>query len=665
VSDIVFFEQRLVCHPDMKEIGKFGLPDIRVIVYNLVPVMAMVRIPTRESQGKANIHVGGLGLGVDLSKGEITHIAKYNKIIKEHPDFDNLRGLKIPFWDEILLLATQIQQMITLGYLAVDIVIDADAGPTLLEINARAGLAVQIANLAPLRDRLDRVAGVKVQTAEKGVRMAQDLFGNKIERNIQAISGKKVIGMEESITLNLKHGTKKVVARMNPTMTKNYLEEKLFKKIAKKKDADKMKLGYTLSGERVKTVFYPLEMSEGSYQVILGKKALANFFLDVTRSPDEKKIPSMDTNEKAGHYDAKAPTGDEYLHQVDNQLADIDKKFSLVAQIRPLNLAEEKKKFFASDTYEPQFVYRVTPADLLGLKSALQGYRMDLTHPVGRLLEEKRKELVMKADLIAVIGDDVHFPKLSEHLLGIPPEIVLSAAEKEYKKLKKIKEDIKPISADKVVRRLRSFLKEKRLLNWDVKTKEGIVSRCVVGKNNCLLVKAGEMFSQKDVDKLIAHEIETHVYCTENGKYQPFQLFRRGSAHYLKTQEGLAIYNQNQVIEGGARNAVITFNAVMWARDMGFRDVYDKLRKIMSDDEAWKTTVKVKRGLSDTSNPGAFMKNALYYWGYLEIEEYLNKEGSYDDLFIGKFDLHQLDLIKQLKGLQAPRWLPRSADPDA
>src|SRR5690606_18854282 len=163
--DSVFFEQRLVCHPGMSMLGRFGLPDIRVIVYNLVPVMAMVRVPTQESRGKANLHMGGLGLGIDLSKGEITHMSHYNRIIKHHPDFGDLKGVKIPFWNEVLLQATQIQQIITLGYLAVDIVIDADMGPTLLEINARAGLGVQIANLAPLRDRLDRVAGVKVQTA--------------------------------------------------------------------------------------------------------------------------------------------------------------------------------------------------------------------------------------------------------------------------------------------------------------------------------------------------------------------------------------------------------------------------------------------------------------------------------------------------------------------
>jgi len=53
----------------MKEIellGTYGLPDIRVIAYNMVPVMAMMRIPTKESGGKANIHGGACAVGIDI-----------------------------------------------------------------------------------------------------------------------------------------------------------------------------------------------------------------------------------------------------------------------------------------------------------------------------------------------------------------------------------------------------------------------------------------------------------------------------------------------------------------------------------------------------------------------------------------------------------------------
>jgi alpha-L-glutamate ligase-like protein len=158
VGDYAFFEQLII--PD-EILGKYsygGLPDIRVVVHNLIPVMAMLRLPTKESKGKANLHMGAVGVGIDIAKGEATYITYKNKIIEELPDgLGKIRGLKIPFWDEILYTASKVQLITNLGYLAADICIDKQSGPVLLEINARAGLGVQIANLAPLRKRLERI----------------------------------------------------------------------------------------------------------------------------------------------------------------------------------------------------------------------------------------------------------------------------------------------------------------------------------------------------------------------------------------------------------------------------------------------------------------------------------------------------------------------------
>ena len=50
-----------------------------------------------------------------------------------------------------------------------DIAIDRDHGPVFLELNARPGLSIQIANLDGLLGRLQRVEGLKIKTAEKGV----------------------------------------------------------------------------------------------------------------------------------------------------------------------------------------------------------------------------------------------------------------------------------------------------------------------------------------------------------------------------------------------------------------------------------------------------------------------------------------------------------------
>lgn len=135
-----------------------GVPDIRVIVYRGYPVMGMVRLPTRVSDGKANLHKGAVGAGIDMSSGETLHGVCGNEVVDEHPDTGALiSGLRIPQWEFILQLAAKGHDVTGLGYLGVDIVIDRNHGPLILEMNARPGLNIQIANGCGLVQRISRV----------------------------------------------------------------------------------------------------------------------------------------------------------------------------------------------------------------------------------------------------------------------------------------------------------------------------------------------------------------------------------------------------------------------------------------------------------------------------------------------------------------------------
>lgn len=132
-----------------------GVPDIRIIVFRGYPVMGMVRLPTRRSHGKANLHQGAVGAGIDLATGQTTHGVVGNAPVTEHPDTGALiAGLQIPQWEYLLRFASQCFDLTGLGYLGVDIVLDRDKGPMLLELNARPGLNIQIANRCGLRPRL-------------------------------------------------------------------------------------------------------------------------------------------------------------------------------------------------------------------------------------------------------------------------------------------------------------------------------------------------------------------------------------------------------------------------------------------------------------------------------------------------------------------------------
>lgn len=144
-----------------------GVPDLRLIVYKGFPVMAMLRCSTHASDGRANLHQGAIGVGIDIYTGNSLFAVQHNKPLSEHPDtgkrFDDLQ---IPHWQEILRLAAGCYEMTGLGYIGCDIVIDKQHGPMILELNARPGLAIQIASGLGLKKRLAAVDRYDAETLE-------------------------------------------------------------------------------------------------------------------------------------------------------------------------------------------------------------------------------------------------------------------------------------------------------------------------------------------------------------------------------------------------------------------------------------------------------------------------------------------------------------------
>jgi alpha-L-glutamate ligase-like protein len=175
-TDQALIEYRVQFDPSFEHICYQGVPDVRIIVYRGVPVMAMLRLPTRMSGGKANLHQGALGVGVDLATGLTLGGTWRHDPVEEHPDTGHsIRGVAIPHWQAMLMMAARCYELVHLGYLGVDLVLDRDKGPLLLELNARPGLAIQVANQAGLLPRIalidkhyrDMAPGVRVALAQK------------------------------------------------------------------------------------------------------------------------------------------------------------------------------------------------------------------------------------------------------------------------------------------------------------------------------------------------------------------------------------------------------------------------------------------------------------------------------------------------------------------
>lgn len=330
--DIAFFEERLKLLKLFKPYSYKGIPDIRVIVFNHVPVMAMLRLPTKASDGKANLQQGAIGVGIDLATGTTTTaIIGKGHLIEYVPDTRLvLSGIKIPYWKEILRMSVEAQTLSGLGFLGADIAIDRDRGPVILELNARPGLSIQLANLAGLKGRLKRVAGLKIKTTERGIRVGRNLFGGEIEEEIEELSGKRVIGSIEKVKLIGKDGKEiEVEAKIDTGADSTSIDTELAKQLGfgeavrafhektagrdiinelSKEEREKMFVGIpdladtlpvksshgysyrpvVLVTLTIDSITFPakvscIDRSHLTYPVIIGRKHLRKFLIDVNK----------------------------------------------------------------------------------------------------------------------------------------------------------------------------------------------------------------------------------------------------------------------------------------------------------------------------------------------------------------------------------------------
>lgn len=181
--DKALIEYRVNFDPVFEAITHRGVPDVRIIVFLGVPVMAMVRLPTRLSGGKANLHQGAIGTGVDMATGRTLTAVWRTEVVAEHPDTGNpVSGVAIPQWETLLEIAARSYELTGLGYQGIDIVLDRNKGPLILELNARPGLAIQIANQAGLKPRLERVERErhKLKSVADRVVFAREAFAHRL-----------------------------------------------------------------------------------------------------------------------------------------------------------------------------------------------------------------------------------------------------------------------------------------------------------------------------------------------------------------------------------------------------------------------------------------------------------------------------------------------------
>ncbi len=336
------------------------------------------------------------------------------------------------------------------------------------------------------------------------------------------------------------------------------------------------------------------------------------------------------------------------LAEVDNHLTQIAGQLNLLRLISPVNISTEKEKFMADSNYNPQFEYELDLSELAEVEARLENLIIDESTWQGFLLNEVKIKFLQDCHFAQQIGGDLdEFIQVNQlkynSKADLPDEEILHLAESKIVKGECLQKE-KKYEAQRVKDIFDAFLKEKKI-NWNVVVDCDLVPLLSVNyftreiKLNPLI-----QLSQIELERMLIHEIETHLYSYLNGK-NLFQMAAIALKDYEKTAEGLAAYNESLVFpedKSFLKRFQLRYKAVLFGEKNSFCKLYRYLREEIKfgKEEAWRTALRVKRGLSDTSQAGAFLKDKIYLQGFFAIAE-LNPE-EIKSLYKGKFSLEHL-----------------------
>ncbi|MGD9129740.1 MAG: sugar-transfer associated ATP-grasp domain-containing protein [Candidatus Woesebacteria bacterium] len=295
----IIIEERVPIHPKLLRYTYKGTPDIRVIVFNSVPIMALLRLPTEESEGRANQSQGAIGVGIDMATGITTYAAAHkNQLIKYLPGTKKkLNGIIIPFWTKVLKTAIEASNAAKLMFSGVDIFLHKEQGPMVVELNANPGLSIQVANKAGLRRRLERVEDLNVLNPDHGVRISQALFAESFADKIKAKEGLTIVQPREEVIVQGENKVKQTVtALINTGRYRSAISGQLssqlglidvddllwFQQEAGEGKVPVVEIKVKLKEKRLKTaMIVSKKLNKGKHRIEIGRKDLAGFLVGV------------------------------------------------------------------------------------------------------------------------------------------------------------------------------------------------------------------------------------------------------------------------------------------------------------------------------------------------------------------------------------------------
>lgn len=656
-NDKIIVEEKLIPGELFKEFCEWGLADIRIIVFNLVPVATMIRVPTQESNGKANLAQGWIWLWIDIATGKVMTLLHNNKMYKNKfpTKFAEYKDKKIPYRNDILLLSSKVQYYVNLWYLALDRVITND-WPKLLEINARAWLEVQKVTNTKLGRTLDKIVDLKISDPEKGVEIAKSLFTKEHNTNRDS---EKILYLSQYAKLSIKKWEdeikKDVVVEVNLDKSTNRISSTLYELIKEKKtdyNLDLFNNDIILKRPRL----LPLESLEEN-KIILGKKMAEDFLI----KPIHKTIEIVNILKEEMVFGNEK----EELMRLDSQINKISKRLNLSAKLRPTNYFNELDKFITlHGNYNPVFSYkRPSEENIKKTNDEISKIKTKITKfksPIKQLFLEKLEELNNKLLLIKAYSEQdlrniekyniILFGDFNSELLSVAKDKIFSEDKENETAL------WDPLKLSEIEDIIESYLAQKKIYGIDIVFSYSNLSRIsvIMGKTIRISISKQGVFREKELLSILAHEIDTHLVRHLNGGKTWWNIFKSGTGGYLKDEEGLAIYNARKYLpEWYEKNSIYKkYFLTKEAEKLDFTKLVELIGLIYPNrwtERKFKTALRMKKWTINTSivDPGTvFKKDKNYLDGYIKINDYAKQGNKLDKMYKGKLKIEDLDLLK-------------------
>lgn len=654
-SDTILIEEKLIPGEWFQKFCEFWLADIRVIVFNLVPIAAMVRIPTEQSQWKANLAQWWAAAGIEVWSWKIYSFYKNRKIyINQFPkQLENIKWYQMPYWDEILSYSSQIQFYANLGYLALDWVI-TNEWPKILEINARAWLEVQNVCALNMKTRLDKINWLKITEPEKWVEIAKSLFSDK----------KLLIWLDKVLYLSQMwklvywkwkaKNEHEMIIEVDLNKEKSYIHTNYFEKYEHARKEWSVVIIPNSSSIILKNLKLNGSEKIPVNKIILWKNIASDYYIKPINIVPIWNSIIKDNQIDIAEYDK--------LNKIDYEINSLSYKVNISKILKPINYYEEFDNFITWKwKYNPHFVYQFPSENNIHKTKE----RIDilfteinqLKSNVSKLFLEKVMEIDYKINLIKAYKEQ-DFVNIYKYNLLLYWDFNENLIEMSKKII--VENESTQDMWEKVTPQYVKFLFEKHLetlwVSWiTIIVGNSWLSRITVKQesNPIILISNNATFFSNEIPWIIAHEIDTHLIRHINGKKSWWNIFQKWTWFYLQDEEWLAIYRAKEMTQSHYESVWIykKYHLVnVWA-NYTFSKIVDFITILDQDksiESSFKWALRIKKWIQDTNQIWewtVYMKNKLYLDWYYKIKSWVDKWWDIKILQLWKYKIEDLDYL--------------------